>query len=185
MLAELDLPRTLALRVLGNGVVPQQAVAALRAAAVPAPVDGAGMTEPTSLDRYLYHRIGAVELYLGDARQVLAAVPDGNVDCIVTRPPFWSLRDYGTGGDATATLRAHIGQRNGARTARRVAGAAPCGAIFSTGSSRPSTSTWTGSWPCSTRRGGFFHRPARCGSISGTATPAAPEALPAPVRADR
>jgi hypothetical protein len=32
---ELDLPRTLALKVLGNGVVPQQAVAALRLLSCP------------------------------------------------------------------------------------------------------------------------------------------------------
>jgi hypothetical protein len=38
-----------------------------------------------------------VQLYLGDARQVLAAMPDTSVDCIVTSPPFWALRDYGTG----------------------------------------------------------------------------------------
>jgi DNA modification methylase len=55
------------------------------------------MTEPTSLDAYRYRRVDPVELYLGDARQVLAAMPDGSVDSIVTSPPFWSLRDYGTG----------------------------------------------------------------------------------------
>jgi hypothetical protein len=36
-------------------------------------------------------------LYLGDAYEVLAAMPDGCVDCIVTSPPYWGLRDYGTG----------------------------------------------------------------------------------------
>ncbi|WP_428963004.1 DNA-methyltransferase [Micromonospora fluostatini] len=55
------------------------------------------MTDPTALDAYRYRRVGPVELYLGDAREVLAAMPDGSVDSIVTSPPFWSLRDYGTG----------------------------------------------------------------------------------------
>ncbi|WBB78550.1 hypothetical protein O7606_20320 [Micromonospora sp. WMMD882] len=55
------------------------------------------MTDPTSLDTYRYRTVGPVELYLGDARRVLAAMPDGSVDAIVTSPPFWSLRDYGTG----------------------------------------------------------------------------------------
>ncbi len=46
---------------------------------------------------YEYHRTGPVTLYLGDAQQVLAAMPDASVDCVVTSPPFWGLRDYGTG----------------------------------------------------------------------------------------
>lgn len=55
------------------------------------------MTDATALEHYRYRRLGPVELYLGDARQVLAAMPDASVDSIVTSPPFWSLRDYGTG----------------------------------------------------------------------------------------
>ncbi|WP_308425716.1 DNA-methyltransferase [Pilimelia terevasa] len=35
-----------------------------------------------------------MELLLGDAHQVLSAMPDGSVDCVVTSPPFWGLRDY-------------------------------------------------------------------------------------------
>ena len=30
------------------------------------------MTDPTSLEAYRYRRVGPVELYLGDARKVLA-----------------------------------------------------------------------------------------------------------------
>ncbi len=52
---------------------------------------------PSALDAFAYRHTGPVRLYLGDARQVLAAMPDGGVDCLVTSPPFWSLRDYGTG----------------------------------------------------------------------------------------
>ena len=50
-----------------------------------------------SLPGYEYRRTGPVTLYLGDATQVMAAMPDASIDAIVTSPPFWSLRDYGTG----------------------------------------------------------------------------------------
>jgi site-specific DNA-methyltransferase (cytosine-N4-specific) len=46
---------------------------------------------------YRYRQAGPVSLYLGDAREVLAAMPDASVDIVVTSPPFWGLRDYGTG----------------------------------------------------------------------------------------
>jgi len=36
-------------------------------------------------------------LYVGDVRAVLAELPDASVDCVVTSPPYWNLRDYGTG----------------------------------------------------------------------------------------
>jgi DNA modification methylase len=29
---------------------------------------------------------------------VLAAMPDGSADCIVTSPPYWAKRDYGVTG---------------------------------------------------------------------------------------
>ena len=41
---------------------------------------------------------GPVTLYTGDAHDVLAALPDASVDCIVTSPPYWGLRSYDTGG---------------------------------------------------------------------------------------
>jgi DNA modification methylase len=37
-------------------------------------------------------------LYVGDARDVLAELPDGSADCIVTSPPYWGKRDYGVAG---------------------------------------------------------------------------------------
>ena len=43
-------------------------------------------------------------IYGGDCREVLASLPADSVDCVVTSPPYWGLRDYGTatwdGGDA-------------------------------------------------------------------------------------
>ncbi|HZN91372.1 MAG TPA: site-specific DNA-methyltransferase, partial [Myxococcales bacterium] len=34
----------------------------------------------------------------GDALATLSALPSGSVDCCVTSPPYWGLRDYGTDG---------------------------------------------------------------------------------------
>lgn len=46
---------------------------------------------------------GDVRLYHGDALETVSAMPDESVDCVVTSPPYWGLRDYGTaswaGGD--------------------------------------------------------------------------------------
>lgn len=44
----------------------------------------------------LYYRDPGTELYVGDARTVLATLPASSVDCVVTSPPQWGLRDYGT-----------------------------------------------------------------------------------------
>ena len=37
-------------------------------------------------------------LYVGDARTVLAGMPAGSANCIVTSPPYWGKRDYGVAG---------------------------------------------------------------------------------------
>lgn len=43
-------------------------------------------------------------IYNGDCREVLALLPEKSINCCVTSPPYWGLRDYGTaewdGGDA-------------------------------------------------------------------------------------
>lgn len=44
----------------------------------------------------LYYRDPHIQLHVGDATTVLATLPDGSVDCVVTSPPYWGLRDYGT-----------------------------------------------------------------------------------------
>lgn len=42
-------------------------------------------------------------ILIGDVRQRLSELPDNSVQCVVTSPPYWGLRDYGTaswdGGD--------------------------------------------------------------------------------------
>jgi DNA modification methylase len=37
------------------------------------------------------------QLYVGDALAVLAELPADSINCVVTSPPYWGLRDYGTG----------------------------------------------------------------------------------------
>jgi DNA modification methylase len=38
------------------------------------------------------------EIYQGDALSVLKQFPSESVDCVVTSPPYWALRDYGVEG---------------------------------------------------------------------------------------
>jgi DNA modification methylase len=47
-----------------------------------------------SLLRPPVHQDRAVMVFLGDARDVLAELPAASVDCCVTSPPYWGLRDY-------------------------------------------------------------------------------------------
>lgn len=41
---------------------------------------------------------GRVSILLGDVRARLAAMEPDSVDCVVTSPPYWGLRDYGVDG---------------------------------------------------------------------------------------
>lgn len=50
----------------------------------------------------LYYEDDFVTLYHGDAAAVLASLPDQSVDCIVTSPPYFGLRDYGVDGQIGA-----------------------------------------------------------------------------------
>ena len=34
----------------------------------------------------------------GDSLEVLKTLPDESVDCAITSPPYWALRDYGCDG---------------------------------------------------------------------------------------
>jgi site-specific DNA-methyltransferase (adenine-specific) len=37
-------------------------------------------------------------LLLGNAREVLANLPDASIDCVMTSPPYWGKREYADGG---------------------------------------------------------------------------------------
>lgn len=54
----------------------------------------------TNLDKAL---LANPKILLGDVRQTLKSLPDKSIHCVVTSPPYWGLRDYGTatwlGGD--------------------------------------------------------------------------------------
>ncbi|MEC3974354.1 DNA-methyltransferase [Amycolatopsis sp. H20-H5] len=62
----------------------------------------------------VHYRDHAVTLYTGDAKTILAGLPDRTVDCVVTSPPYWGLRDYGTGtwvgGDPACAHLAAVGR---------------------------------------------------------------------------
>ena len=53
---------------------------------------------PPPHPRAPYWRYTTSTLYVGDAREVLAEMPDGSADCIVTSPPYWGKRDYRVAG---------------------------------------------------------------------------------------
>jgi DNA modification methylase len=66
-----------------------------------------------------------IRILNGDVREQLANLPAGSFDCIVTSPPYWGLRDYGTakweGGSAECDhlgppMRTNNKQSNGAGT---------------------------------------------------------------------
>ena len=40
----------------------------------------------------------AYEIYQGDCLEVLRILPDESINCCVTSPPYWGLRDYGVDG---------------------------------------------------------------------------------------
>lgn len=51
-----------------------------------------------------------VQIIIGDALESLRALPSDSVDCCVTSPPYWGLRDYGVDGQLgiEPTLAEHI-----------------------------------------------------------------------------
>ncbi|MFG2468698.1 DNA-methyltransferase [Streptomyces canus] len=52
------------------------------------------MSDPTAP----YYADETVTLLLGDSLDVLRTLPDASIDCVVTSPPYYGLRDYGTEG---------------------------------------------------------------------------------------
>jgi DNA modification methylase len=64
-----------------------------------------------------------VRFLQGDVRDVLATLPADSVDCVVTSPPYWGLRDYGVPGQLglEPTLGEHLETMVGVmREVRRV-----------------------------------------------------------------
>ena len=55
-------------------------------------------------------RIETDKIYCGDSLQVLQTLPENAVDCCVTSPPYYALRDYGADGrsDGEATPEEYV-----------------------------------------------------------------------------
>jgi len=45
-----------------------------------------------------YYDHAGITIYHGDVRSVLPSLPEQSVQCCVTSPPYWGLRDYGVDG---------------------------------------------------------------------------------------
>ncbi|HEY1064775.1 MAG TPA: site-specific DNA-methyltransferase, partial [Pirellulales bacterium] len=43
-------------------------------------------------------------IFIGDARESLKAIASNSIDCCVTSPPYWGLRDYGIAGQIGAEM---------------------------------------------------------------------------------
>jgi len=65
---------------------------------------------------------GSVTILTGDNRETLKSLPDNSVHCIVTSPPYYGLRDYGTqqwdGGDMGCDHIARHSKHGGVRADR-------------------------------------------------------------------
>ena len=63
------------------------------------------------------------KIYQGNCIEVLKEIPDESIDCVVTSPPYWGLRDYGTaeweGGDENCE---HIEQKCLASDKKKLSG---------------------------------------------------------------
>lgn len=42
----------------------------------------------------LHYEEPGIRLYHGDCREVMRALPERSVHCVMTSPPYWGLRDY-------------------------------------------------------------------------------------------
>lgn len=76
-----------------------------------------------------YNQSG-VTIYHGNAKEVLSNMADGSINCCITSPPYWGLRDYGTatweGGaaDCDHTYRHGVQGKSGDRADRTHTGQA-------------------------------------------------------------
>ncbi len=56
------------------------------------------LEKPSAYSPFWQSPGGAVKLWQGHVLDVLRALPARSVQCVATSPPYWGLRDYGTGG---------------------------------------------------------------------------------------
>jgi len=56
------------------------------------------VADPVVVRRPIGDHPPKAHLYYGtDCREVLRVLPEGSIQCVVTSPPYWGLRDYGAG----------------------------------------------------------------------------------------
>jgi DNA modification methylase len=72
-------------------------------------LNSAAPVEPGSADGSL-RPAPQSRIMIGDVREQLRLLPSQSVDCVVTSPPYWGLRDYGVDGQIglEATLGEHL-----------------------------------------------------------------------------
>ena len=67
----------------------------------------------------IYHETPSGTLHQGEVLEILRTLPDESVNCCVTSPPYWGLRDYGTaeweGGDQECDHKQHFARNDGGR----------------------------------------------------------------------
>jgi hypothetical protein len=85
-----------------------------------------------------------VTVYLGDAREVTADLPAESVDCVITSPPYWGLRDFGVpatvwDGDPECRHRWSSLQRGRRRPTGGTCAAISCGGSRTAFQNLPST----------------------------------------------
>jgi DNA modification methylase len=61
----------------------------------PSIVDSTAVRDMGDGRQVVYYQDATLTLLLGDAVEQLGTLPDGSVDCVVTSPPYFGLRDYG------------------------------------------------------------------------------------------
>lgn len=63
--------------------------------------DGGALPSPSNIHHRAdeeVQRVSEWRVLVGDVREKLAELPDASVQCCVTSPPYWGLRDYGHAG---------------------------------------------------------------------------------------
>ena len=71
---------------------------ALRIDRTPTAAESNGLSYGTDFDRFLAGDGRDALLFCGDALSVLEDLPADSCDCVMTSPPYWGHRDYGSGG---------------------------------------------------------------------------------------
>jgi DNA modification methylase len=53
---------------------------------------------PSNLEKHIHHQEPGIVLLHGDCREIVPQLEPDSIQCCVTSPPYWGLRDYGVEG---------------------------------------------------------------------------------------